>query len=237
MQTITTVAAAADLQFALPQIAAQFERETGHRVRLVFGSSGTFYAQLLQGAPFDMFLSADESFVFKLAQAGRTDDRGRVYAHGRIGLMVPHGSSVQADSALSDLARALKDGRLQKLAIANPDHAPYGQRAVQALQHAGLWPAVQTKLIFGENIAQATQFALAGGAQGGIVAQSLALAPAIAPLGNFVLIPLEWHQPLVQRMVLMKNAPPGAHAFYAYLRSPAAQTIMSRFGFTPPSDN
>jgi hypothetical protein len=128
-QTVPTVAAASDLQFAVEELAAAFERTTGHRLRLVFGSSGQFKTQILQGAPFHLFMSADEGFVFQLADAGKTEDRGRAYARGRIGIMVPPGSPLKADGELKDLAAALKDGRLQKLAIANPEHAPYGARA------------------------------------------------------------------------------------------------------------
>jgi molybdate transport system substrate-binding protein len=235
-QTLPTVAAAADLKFAVEEIAARFEKETGTRLRLVFGSSGSFYSQLLQGAPFQMYMSADEGFVFKLADAGKTEDRGRLYAVGRIGIMVPPGSPLKADGEFKDLAAALQDGRLQKFAIANPDHAPYGLRAKEALQHAGLWDAIQGRLVMGENIAQTAQFATSGSTQGGVIALSLAKAPSVARLGSFALIPEAWHEPLRQRMVLMKGAPPALHAFYKYLSTPAAQEIMVRYGFAMPRD-
>lgn len=235
-QTPPTLAAASDLKFAVEDIAAQFERDTGHKLRLVFGSSGNFYSQILHGAPFQMFMSADEDFVFKLADAGRTRDRGRLYALGRIGILVPHGSPLKADGRLQDLAAALKDGRLKRLAIANPEHAPYGARAKEALEHAGLWAAIRPHLVFGENISQAVQFATSGSTQGGIVAQSLALAPSVAQLGRFDLIDPTWHQPLRQRMVLMKDAPPALQAFYDYLTTPAAQAIMARYGFQTPRE-
>jgi molybdate transport system substrate-binding protein len=234
-QPVPAIAAAADLRFAIEEVAAQFERETGHKLRLVFGSSGTFYSQILQGAPFHLYMSADEDFVFKLADAGRTVDRGRLYARGRIGIMVPKGSPLKADGELKDLAQALKDGRLQKFAIANPDHAPYGKRAEEALRHAGLWDAIRPHLVMGENIAQTAQFASSGSAQGGIIALSLAKAPAIAQLGRFELIPETWHQPLMQRMVLLKDAPPPVRAFYDYIGTPASQAIMVRYGFAMPS--
>lgn len=230
-----TVAAASDLKFAIEEVAARFEKDTGHRLRLVFGSSGNFKTQILQGAPFHLFMSADEGFVFELADAGKTLDRGRAYALGRIGIIVPTGSPLKADGELKDLAAALKDGRLQKFAIANPDHAPYGARAKEALQHAGLWNSLQGgKLVLGENISQAAQFATSGSTQGGIIALSLALAPSVGKLGTFQLIPENWHQPLKQRMVLMRDAPPGARAFYDYLATPAAQEIMVRYGFAMP---
>lgn len=233
-QPAPTVAAAADLKFALEEVARQFETETGQRIRLVFGSSGNFLAQLLQGAPFHLYMSADEAFVFKLADVGKTRDRGRLYAIGRIGIIVPHGSPLKADPELKDLAAALKDGRLQRFAIANPEHAPYGARAREALTALGLWDAIQPKLVFGENIAQTAQFATSGSAQGGIIALSLAKAPAVAALGSFALLPDRQHQPLAQRMVLLKDAPASIVAFYDYLSTEPAQAIMTRYGFAMP---
>lgn len=235
-QTVPTLAAASDLKFAIEEVAARFKRDTGQDMKLVFGSSGNFTTQILQDAPFHLFMSADENFVYKLADAGKTEDRGRAYAVGRIGIMVPPGSPLKADGQFKDLAVALKDGRLQKFAIANPEHAPYGARAKEALQHAGLWSAIEGKLVLGENISQTAQFATSGSAQGGIIAYSLALAPAMAKLGTFELIPENWHQPLKQRMVLVKGAPPAARAFYNYLSTPPAQEIMVRYGFAMPKE-
>ena len=229
-----TVAAASDLQFALTEIAAEFERTSGQRLRLVFGSSGNFFAHIPQGAPFHVFLSADESFVLKLADAGLTQDRGRRYAVGRIGLFVPNGSPLLPDGELKDLARALKAGEVKRFAIANPEHAPYGARAREALRHSGLWPAIEPRLVLGENISQAAQFATGGGTQGGIIAYSLALTPQVAARGRFALIPEAWHQPLTQRMVLLNNAPPAARAFYEHLGSPVAQATLARHGFSLP---
>lgn len=235
LQAQPVVVAASDLKFALEEIAAEHRKAGGSPVRLVFGSSGNFYRQIVQGAPYQLFLSADENFVFQLADAGKTEGRGVLYAVGRIGLLVPKGSPLKADGELKDLALALQDGRLKKLAIANPEHAPYGTRAMEALQHAGLWSAIQPRLVLGENISQATQFATSGSTQGGIVAYSLALAPAVSALGSFALIPESWHQPLRQRMVLVRGADAASRAFYAYLQTPAAQAVLSRHGFTLPT--
>ncbi|MFN3375018.1 MAG: molybdate ABC transporter substrate-binding protein [Burkholderiaceae bacterium] len=231
---VPTLAAASDLKFAIEEVAAQFEKSTGQRLRLVFGSSGNFYSQILQGAPFHLFMSADEDFVFKLADAGKTVDRGRLYAYGRIGVMVPKGGPLKADGELKDLAAALADGRLKKFAIASPDHAPYGMRAKEALQHAGLWQRIEPFLVVGENISQTAQFATSGSTQGGIIAYSLALAPQVARLGDFALIPEAWHQPLAQRMVVLRDAPPAARAFYDYISTPEAQAIMVKYGFAMP---
>jgi len=235
-QTAPPVAAAADLKFALEEIAARFKAEIGNEVRLTFGSSGNFYSQLLQGAPFEIFLSADEGFVFQLADAGKTVDRGALYAEGRIVLFAPKGSSLKPDSGFDDLRAALADGRIQRFAIANPEHAPYGRAAEQALKGQGLWDAIKPKLVLGENVSQAAQFASAGSAQGGIFAYSLALVPAIAHLGRFALIPVDWHAPLRQRMVLMKNAGETTRTFYRFIQSPAARVIFLKFGFVLPGE-
>jgi molybdate transport system substrate-binding protein len=231
-----TIAAAADLQFALARIAANFQSETGEELRLVFGSSGNFARQIRQGAPFDMYLSADEDYVLDLARAGFTRDEGVLYAQGRIVLMVPPGSPIKADGTLETLRAALAEGRITRFAIANPDHAPYGRRAEEALRHAGLWEAIEPKLVFGENVSQAAQFATSANAQGGIVAYSLALAPAVAARGDFDLIPAEWHSPLRQRMALLREAGPVAERFYAYVRQPAARAVLRAFGFVLPGE-
>jgi len=230
------IAGAADLKFALEEIAAAFKEDTKREVSLVFGSSGNFYRQIGQGAPFRMFLSADEGFVFKLADAGKTVDRGVLYAVGRIVILVPHGSPLKADGKLNDLTAALADGRLRKFAIANPEHAPYGKRAEEALRHAGLWEKIKDRLVLGENVSQAAQFATSGGTQGGIVAYSLTLAPAVARLGNYARIPDSWHDPLRQRMVLLKGADETTRAFYRYMQQPAARAIMKRYGFLLPAE-
>lgn len=232
----TPVAAAADLKFALDAVVAQFKADTGRELSITYGSSGNFARQLQQDAPFEVFLSADEGFVFKLADAGKTLDRGILYAEGRIVLFVPHGSPLKADDSFTDLKTAIADGRVQKFAIANPEHAPYGVAAEQALATQGLWTVVQPRLVLGENVAQAAQFATTGSTQGGIFAYSLALSPEIGKLGTFALIPAAWHQPLRQRMVLMKNAGDTARALYDYLQTSPARTVLRKFGFVLPGE-
>jgi molybdate transport system substrate-binding protein len=235
-QDAPIIAAAADLKFALEEVAANFKAETNQEVRLNFGSSGNFARQLQQGAPFEMFMSADEGFVFQLADAGKTADRGALYAEGRIVLFVPKSSTLKADAQFSDLRAALADGRIQKFAIANPEHAPYGRAAEQALKSQGLWDSLQPKLVFGENVSQAAQFATSGSSQGGIFAYSLALAPEVGQLGSFALIPSGWHAPLRQRMVLMKSASATTKDFYRYVQTRAARVIFRKFGFVLPGE-
>ena len=231
-----SIAAASDLKFALDEIAARFERDTGKTVRLTYGSSGNFYRQIQQGAPFELFLSADEEYVSRLAQEGLTVDGGARYATGRIVLFVPKGSTVKADPAFADLRAALDDGRLRRLAIANPEHAPYGRAARQALEHAGLWNALSTRLVLGENVSQAAQFAVSGSAQAGIFALSLALSPDFAGKGDYVLIPEGWHEPLRQRAVLLRRSGETARAFHRFLQQPPAREIFRRYGFVLPGE-
>jgi len=230
------VAAAADLKFAVTEIAAAFEAETGMVVGLSFGSTGNFSTQIREGAPFQLYMAADEKYVLDLAAEGFTRDEGRLYAQGRIAMIVPHGSTLKADGTLETLKAALAAGAITRFAIANPEHAPYGVRAMEALQHAGLWEAVEPKLVLGENVSQAAQFALSGNAEGGIIAYSLALSDEVSALGEYELIPAQWHEPLNQRMVLLKSAGPTAEAFYNYMNAPAAREIMTRYGFVLPGE-
>jgi len=235
-QPAPTIAAAADLKFALAEVAERFQKETRQELKLTFGSSGNFATQLEQGAPFQLYFSADEAYVRTLAAKGLTRDAGAVYAVGRIVIFAPHGSPIRADARFEDLKAGLADGRVRRFAIANPEHAPYGRRAMEALKHVGLWEAVQGRLVLGENIAQTAQFATAGGSQGGILALSLVKAAEVAKLGSYALIPDTWHEPLIQRMVLMKNATPPAEAFYRYVQSPPAREIMRKYGFLLPGE-
>ena len=232
----TNIAAASDLKFALEEVALSFEKQSGQTLTLTFGSSGTFATQIRHGAPFQLFLSADEDYVLKLQADGYTLDQGALYAVGRIALLAPVSSPLILDGELKGLAALMQQGKLQRFAIANPEHAPYGQRAQEALQHAGLWQDIQPKLIFGENVSQAAQFAISGSAEGGIVALSLAKSPQMAKLGHYVVIPAEWHTPLKQRMVLLKGADATAQAFYTYLQQPAARAVLRRYGFTLPGE-
>jgi molybdate transport system substrate-binding protein len=230
------VAAAADLKFALTEIAEAFARATGRQVKLSFGSSGNFARQIPQGAPFELFFSADEDYVLRLAQSGYALDRGVLYALGRIAVFVPHGSAVKADAELTDVAAAVNDGRITRFAIANPEHAPYGRAAREALQHAGIWERLQGRLVLGENASQAAQFATSGSAEGGIIPLSLAMAPALAAEGSYAVIPADWHKPLRQRMALLRGAGATARRFYEFVQQPRARAILDRYGFVLPPD-
>jgi molybdate transport system substrate-binding protein len=228
------IAAASDLSFALTEIADQFARDHGDRVSLVFGSSGVLTRQIRDGAPFELFLSADDIFVDQLAAAGFTRDRGVPYALGRIVLFAPAGSPLVPADGLDGLGRLFRGGQAGRVAIANPEHAPYGRAAEAALRAHGLWDAVLPHVVLGENVSQAVQFATTGSTIGGIIAYSLALAPPLKGRGTYALIPAGDHPPLRQQMVLLKRAGAVADRFYRYLQEPEARAILQRYGFALP---
>lgn len=228
------VLAASDLQFALTRIAAQYQQETGQLVEVTYGSSGNMARQIQQGLVADMFLSADESFVQQVANAGLThkQSQGTLYALGRLALMTGVGVQVELDERLVGVRKA--GDTIRKFAIANPEHAPYGRAAREALQSLNLWTALQPRLVLGDNISQTAQFIVTGAAQAGIVALSLAMAPELQGRGRSIALPETLHQPLRQRMVLLKNASETAQSFYAYLQQDKARTVLAQYGFAPP---
>ncbi len=228
------VAAASSLNPALNEVRQIFEAETGQAIRLSFGSSGNIARQIIRGAPFELFLSADERYVRTLVDRALTIDRGALYAIGRLVLFVPNGSPVRADREMRDLERAVADGSLKRLAIANPEHAPYGRAARQLLEARGLWDRLGQKLVMGENISQTTQFAATGSVDAAILSHSMALSPAMSRRGRFVVLPEKWHDPMRHRMVLLRDASQIAVAFYSFLRAPAATQILERYGFSKP---
>jgi molybdate transport system substrate-binding protein len=228
------VAAAASLNFALTEIAAAFEREHGSRVELVFGASGTLTRQIQDGAPFEVFLAADEEFPKQLASAGLTRDAGIVYATGRLVIFAPNGSPLAPDGQLTDLARLVKTGKAGRFAIANPEVAPYGRAAEAVLKKRGLWDALRASLVLGDSITQAAQFATTGNAVGGLIAYSLALTPEIIARGSYAVIPDGDYPPLRQKMVLLKRAGPSAMQFYEFVQGGIAKSILRKHGFSVP---
>lgn len=228
------VAAAASVKPAFDEIVDAYRRETGQGVRVSYGSTGNFAQQIRNGAPFELFLSADEATVERLAAEGLARDRGVVYATGRIVIFVPKDSPLRADASLADLGAALADGRLRRFAIANPDLAPYGRAAQQALERAGLWTAIRPKLVIGENAGQAMQFAAGGDTQGGLVPLALVATPPMAAADAHATIPESKHDPLRQRMTLLRPATPAAERLYAYLQGASARAILARHGYAVP---
>ena len=231
---VPIVAAAANLNFALTEVAREFARETSKRVELVFGASGTLTRQIRDGAPFEMFLAADEEFPNQLTKERLTKDAGVVYAVGRLALFAPAGSPLVVDEKLHGLATLLKSGGVTRFAIANPEIAPYGRAAEAVLRKRGLWEGVRPRLVMGDTIAQAAQFATTGNAVGGLIAYSLVLAPGFGERGTHAVIPERDHEPLRQRMVLLKNAGPITSDFFAYVQGESARAVLRKYGYGIP---
>ena len=231
-QAVPTVAAASDLKFALEEIAENYKVDKGQEVRLVFGSSGVLWQQVKNGAPFGLLMSADEAYIDDLYKNGLTVGQGSLYAIGRIALLQKKGNPTKLASDKDGLIKAITEAK--KIAIANPEHAPYGRAAKEYLTSVGVWDLAQPKLVFGENISQATMFALTGSADLAISALSLAISPQVQAQSAYVLIPDHLHKPLRQKMALIKNSASSAKDFYQYLQEPKSRQIMSRYGFTAP---
>lgn len=229
-----SIAAASNIKFALDEVAQQFTHDTGLKVRISYGSSGNFVAQIRHGAPFELFLSADEKYIYQLHKLGVTTSDGTLYAIGRLAVAAPTTSPLALDENLVGLNALMMQGNLKRFAIANPDHAPYGERAKELLQKLGLWTQIEPQLIYGENVSQAAQFALSGSTQGGIVALSLAMAPQFKAIAHYVALPSELHTPINQRMVLTDKAGDTAVCFYDYLQQEKARQIFTEFGFGLP---
>jgi molybdate transport system substrate-binding protein len=231
-QKAPTVAAASDLKFALEEIAANYKADKGQELRLVFGSSGVLWQQVKNGAPFGLLMSADEAYIDDLYKHGLTVDRGSLYAIGRIALLQKKGGQIKLGADQQSVIKAIKEAK--KIAIANPEHAPYGRAAKEYLTNIGAWDLAQPKLVFGENISQATMFALTGSADFAISALSLAISPQVQAQSTYVLIPDYLHKPLRQKMALIKNSASSAKHFYQYLQEPKSKQVMTKLGFTAP---
>jgi len=231
---IPVIAAAASVKFALQDIAKEFTQDTGKKVRISYSSSGNLTRQILQGGPFELFLSANTHYIDQLHQQHKTVGQGVVYAIGRLVLLTHKDSNVQLDKNLADVRQALQDGRLTRFAIANPVHAPYGVAGKEVLNTLELWALSVPNLVLGENIAQAAQFTRSGAAQAGLISYSLALAPALKNHTRFLLLPADLHQPIQQSMVLLKNAGATSKLFFNYLQQDKARNIFSAYGFSAP---
>jgi molybdate transport system substrate-binding protein len=228
-----TVAAAADLTFVFKEVGARFQKETGNSIKLSYGSSGNFFSQIKNGAPYDMFFSADVSFPKKLEAAGLIEPGSLYeYATGKVVIWVPSKSKLDINQGL----KVLLDPGIGKIAIANPVHAPYGAAAVAAMQHEGMYDQVKAKIIQGDNILQAAQFVESGNADVGLIALSLALAPPMKSAGHFVEIPSTDYPPVIQAVVILKSAKDKdtAEKFLKFLKEPSTVAIMQQYGFVPP---
>ena len=228
------VAAAADLSSALNEIAANFERSSGVKVRLSFGASGALTQQIQNGAPFDLFFSADMDYPRQLIAAGQADQTTLYeYAVGKLVLWVPDDSPLDVEHKGMKI---LLDPSVKKISIANPQHAPYGRAATAALKHSGLYDRVADRLVMGENISQAAQFVESGNAQAGFVALAHAVAPAMKGKGKFWEVPADFYPPLDQGAVMISHAQHKKEAvkFLSYMKGQEARNTLKRFGFSLP---
>jgi molybdate transport system substrate-binding protein len=230
------VAAAADLQFAMQDIATRFQKETGRSVQVIYGSSGNFFQQLENGAPFDIFFSANLDYVKRLEAAGLTEPGSYyLYATGKIVIWVPNESKLDLSSGL----QALLNPSIKKIAVANPEHAPYGQAAVAALEKEGLYDKVKTKLVLGENISQTASFVVSGSADVGIVALSLVRSPTMKDKGRYVEIPDGQYPPIEQACVILNSSKnkDAARQFLGFIKTPPIGRLFESYGFKVPSNS
>jgi molybdate transport system substrate-binding protein len=229
-----TIAAAADLQFAMQDIADRFQKETGRTVKLIFGSSGNFFQQLQNGAPFDIFFSANLDYAKKLEAAGLTEPGSYYqYAKGKIVIWVPKESKIDVSSGL----QVLLNPSIKQIAIANPQHAPYGQAAVAAMQKEHIYDKIQDKLVLGENISQTASFVVSGSADIGIVALSLAISPNMKDRGRYAEIPSDEYPPIEQACVILRSSKnkEAAKQFLSFFKRPAIGDVLRGYGFDVPS--
>ena len=227
------IGAASDLQFALPELAAQYEKQTGVKLAITYGSSGNLFAQIQNGAPFDLFLSADNGYPRELAKAGLADAESlTIYVQGHLVIWLPPNSPLDLTA---QGFRTMLDPRIQKIAIANPEHAPYGRAAIVAMKEAGLYNQLKSKLVFGENVAQAAQFVQSGSAQAGLIPRSLAFSPAMKSGKRYELS--GWHfLPLWQTAAVLKSSTnrDAAKGFLEFLKTPEARVIFEHYGYSAP---
>lgn len=227
------IAAASDLNYAFKDLIAEYETSTGRHVKLSLGSSGNFFSQIQNGAPFDLYFSADIGYPRKLEEAGLTVPGSLYrYAIGRIVLWMGRESQLDVSKGLD----VLRDVSIKKIAIANPKHAPYGRAAVAAMEHFKVYEQVKDRLVLGENISQAAQFVQSGACEVGIIALSLAVAPPMKAAGTYWAIPAESHPPLEQGAAILKSSrqQEAARQFLAFMQGPRGREIMTRYGFTLP---
>ena len=228
-----TVAAASDLQFAFHDMGAQFQKQTGIAVRVTYGSSGNFTTQIENGAPFDLFFSADVQYPQKLIAEGFAEsDSLYRYADGKLVLWVRNGSKIDLNKGVAVLA----DPAVRKIAIANPKHAPYGRAAVAAMKSAGVYEKVKSKLVLGENISQTAQFAQSGAADVGLVALSLAVSPGMRSSGRYFEVPMKDYPAIEQGAAILKQSKQKAAAekFVEFMKTTAAKQILEKYGFVVP---
>jgi molybdate transport system substrate-binding protein len=229
---VTTVAVAANMKDAFLEIATAFKANHHSDMKVVYGSSGNFTTQILNGAPFNLFIAADERFPLELYKNGKTVDDGVVYAVGKLAMITKKSSGISFGGSKAEISKVIEGAT--KIAIAKPDIAPYGKAAVEYLKAEGLWDLAKNKLVYGDNIGVATAYVVSGAADVGFTAVSLANSPELVKETNFLLLNPALYEPIKQRMVLMKGAPADAIELYRFIQSSQAKLILQKYGYVTP---
>ncbi len=229
---MVSVAVAANMKDAFAEIQAAFKATGKPEMRVVYGSSGNFTAQIMNGAPFNLFISADEKFPLELYKNGKTVDSGKVYAIGKIVMIAKNSSGIDLGKDKTQFARAIV--KANKLAIAKPELAPYGKAAIEFMKAEGLWELAKDKLVYGDNIGAATMFVATGAADIGFTALSLAQSPEVTKQTHYVLLNDSLYEPIMQRMVLIKGASQEAIDLYQFMQTAKAKDILLKYGYGVP---
>jgi molybdate transport system substrate-binding protein len=229
---LATVAVAANMKDAFLEIATAFKSSGKLEMRVVYGSSGNLATQIMNGAPFSLFIAADEHFPLELYKNGKALDDGAVYAIGKLAIITKNSSGIQLLDTKAGIASALE--RANKISIAKPDLAPYGKAAVEYLKAEGLWELAKTKLVYADNIGVATAYVVSGAADIGFTALSLAKSPEVVKESSFLLINPKLYEPIRQRMVLIKGAPQEAIDLYRFMQTPQTKAILQKYGYLTP---
>lgn len=229
---VATIAVAANMKDAFTEIAVEFKSTGKPEMRVVYGSSGNFAAQIMNGAPFSLFIAADEQFPLELFKNGKTVDDGSVYAIGKLVIITKTSSGINLLDSKSDITRAI--GKANRIAIAKPELAPYGRAAVQYLKAEGLWDLAKDKLVYADNIGASTTYVASGAADLGFTAFSLAKSPELLNQTSYVAVDTKMYEPIKQRMVLIKGAPQEAQDLYRFMQGPKAKAVLQKYGYNTP---
>ena len=227
-----TIAVAANMKDAFAEINTAFRANGKPELRVVFGSSGNFTAQIMNGAPYSLFIAADEHFPLELYKSGKAVDEGAIYAIGKLAIIAKKSMNLSSAAGRADIAAAIT--KANKVAIAKPELAPYGKAAVQYLKSEGLWDLAKDKLIYGDNIGVVTMYVASGAADIGFTALSLAMSPELTKTTSYSTLNHSFYEPIKQRMILMKNAPVKAVDLYRFMQSAQAKSILHKYGYTTP---
>ena len=227
-----TIAVAANMKDAFLEIIAAFKPTGKSEMRVVYGSSGNFATQILNGAPFNLFIAADEHFPLELYKSGKTVDEGAVYAIGKLAIITKKSSGISLLDSKAQMAKAIQ--RANKISIAKPELAPYGKAAVEYLKAEGLWDLAKNKLVYADNIGVATAYVVSGAADIGFTALSLAKSPEVAKETSFLALNPKLYESIKQRMVLIKGAPQEVVDLYRFMQTPETKTILQKYGYTTP---